>query len=532
MVDNAHYRYGSASFADTQDLRNAGAFTQQENSFLVGFHGNKPLFFNGAGAITITAGARAGKLASILGFSVCAGICSSTQIILDMKGELAAISQNQTDDKKHCIYWNPLGLHGLPQNRINPVDYVHINSPSLVSDVKAFCENRIPESGSASAAYFEGRARQYCEGISLALTEMNENLTLPELYHAINLIAGGGEEWLNLAYAMSTSQFELARSVEEEIATSRENPSNGFQGIIGELMKSFASLSDPRLRESVSPPYDFSLSELTASNQRYNLYLMPPAEFIAGWAPEIKSLFTSAMIYKARAPHAPQQTWIIDEVGQLGKFPLAVKLCTYGAGIGCRPVLVFQSTKQMNALQNDAESIITSSAACQIYFGVRDLQTATTLSRMMGSETLEYQDEYQQLQHHNTKRQAVQAFLMGDDPLSAGLQYAQASQALETPQKQQRLIRTPDEILNMPDDRAFIFMDGLSKAAHADRKPYYEQRFMAGRYHPNPYHPPLDKVKVKMLFGHRWKKVINAPVPDAYAHYPQYKEGVYSYVLR
>ena len=529
MIDNSTYRYGSAGFATTQDMKRVGLFEQHDNSFLFGFDGERPLFSNSPGGKLICAGARTGKLATILAYNLFAGICSTTQIILDMKGELAAISQDQTADRKHCIYWNPLGLHGLPSHRINPVDYIDINSPSLVSDVKAFAENRIPNT-SPNSAYFEGRARQFCEAFALTLAELNGILTLPDLYEVVNYLPGGGDQWLNFAYAMSTSRFQVARAVEEEIATSRENSGNGFQGIVGELMKSFASLSDPRLRESMSPPYDFSYSQLTSTSQLYNVYHMPPAEFVAGWAPEIRSHYVAGMIYKSRAPHAPQQTWIIDEVAQLNRFPLAVKMFTYGAGIGCRPVLVFQSTKQMNALGDNAENIMKSSAACQIYFGVRDLETATTLSRMCGAQTLDYYDEHTQLRLEQSKQQAVHSLLMGGDPIAAGFQLKQAQKAMETPQKQQRLLRTPDEILNMPEDAQITFIDGLDKPILSKRKRYFEQRNMAGKYHPNPYHPPTDKVRVKTRFGHEWRRVIETAVPPEFADYPQYQNRNYSYV--
>ncbi|MDG1286338.1 MAG: hypothetical protein P8P30_02100 [Rickettsiales bacterium] len=122
MNDNATYRYGSAEFASRSEQQKAGILTQHPHSFLVGFEGDTPQFSNSAGGILIVAGARTGKLATILGYNLPAGICSTTQIILDMKGELAAISQDQTPDRKHCIYWNPLGLHGLPSHRINPVE--------------------------------------------------------------------------------------------------------------------------------------------------------------------------------------------------------------------------------------------------------------------------------------------------------------------------------------------------------------------------------------------------------------------------
>ena len=38
MIDNEEYRFGSAAFADQQDIRKAGMFTQHPHSLLVGFY--------------------------------------------------------------------------------------------------------------------------------------------------------------------------------------------------------------------------------------------------------------------------------------------------------------------------------------------------------------------------------------------------------------------------------------------------------------------------------------------------------------
>ncbi len=82
----------------------------------------------------------------------------------------------------------------------------------------------------------------------------------------------------------------------------------------------------------------------------------------------------------------------------------------------------------------------------------------------------------------------------------------------------------------MPGDKQLIFADGVNHPIEAGRKNFYEQRFMTGRYHPNPFYPPLDKVRVKTLFGHAWRRVVREPVPKQYAHYPQYKDGFWSKV--
>jgi type IV secretion system protein VirD4 len=258
---------------------------------------------------------------------------------------------------------------------------------------------------------------------------------------------------------------------------------------------------------------------------------MPPAEFVDAWSPVIKAIFVSAMIYKSRAPSAPQQTWILDECAQLNNFPLVVKLFTYGAGIGIRPWAVFQSTDQMNALGPNAKNVITSSAALQIYFALREIGSAKDVSTMLGTQTLEFNDALQQGQSRLAKGRILQSLLTGEDPLAAGIAFNHFKQAEHHRSKQSRPLQTPDEVLNARPDSAFIFTDAVQHPVLAQRQAYYAQSFMAGRFHPNPYHPPADRVRVTLGLGRSgWLTVRREVVPRRFAHFPQYAGGQWSVV--
>lgn len=532
---NETFRFGSADFATDGDLRAAGMFEHAAQSIFVGFHGGQALYYQNPAGMCVTAGARGGKMRDFLAYNILSGTCLHTIVMLDMKGEGAFLSQDQTADRKFCGYWNPLGLHGLPQDRINPVGHLRIDSPTVVSDTKVFCENLIAATGSATGAYFEGRAREALEAIVLTLVEMNGVLTLPDLYRAINLIPTNSDAWLDLAFEMSESRFAISRRIEQEIAASRSGGGDGWQGILGELFKSVACLSDPVLMASVSPPFTMSLAQLCDSDQAWQLYLMPPAEFVTAWAPVIKSLFVGAMTYKSRAPSAPRQTWFLDECGQLaggaaGGFPLVARMFTYGAGIGVQPVAIFQTNRQMRALGPEAEALITSSAGCRLMFALRDIDSAADASRMLGQQTLEYDDTLRQSRARHSRREMVLRLLSGGNPLQAGLAMAQHRREATHRSKQQRALRTPDEVMLMPDTQALLFADGLPHPALIERAPYWTRPELAGRFHPNPYHPPLDKVQVATRRGTAWKTVVNAPVPPRFAHFPQYRTGIWSRV--
>jgi len=528
-INNQLHPFGSARFAGPEDAARAGLFQRDPNALLVGFMGPHPLWYSGMGGLITVAGPRSGKGRDLLVYNICQGIHAPTMLILDIKGgELAAISQNQTGDGKFCIYWNPRRLHGLAAHRINPLDYIHADNPFLVSDTKTFIENALPPSGSSNSIYFEGRARELVEGMSLTIVRRDGVLTYPALYRVINLLITGGEAWLDFAFEMSESGFDIAVRVEEEIAAARQDSSGGFKGILGEITRAFACLSDPILLDSISPPYDFSFADLCHSGQTYNVYLMPDANFVETWGAVIKSMFVAAQIYKSRAPAAPRQTWILDELGQLGRFPLAVKAFTRDAGTGIRPWGIFQSIKQMRALATDGDSILPASAALQTWFGVRDEDTASQLSRMIGNETLHYRDSQAIEAARHARMTAVQSIIRGGDPFAAAAEIAHQTQLARIPKTVGRPLRTADEILGMPDDRMVLFADGLSNPLWAERRAYYLQPQMAGRYHPNPYFRPDTHVQVMTRRGPVWRPVITEAVPQAFAHYPQYSHGTWS----
>ncbi|MEM7667966.1 MAG: type IV secretory system conjugative DNA transfer family protein [Pseudomonadota bacterium] len=530
---NDTYRFGSAAFAEPKEIKAAGFYRKTPTALYIGHHNGRPLYWDGMGGVLMTAGARSGKLRDILADNVCSGTCQElTLIILDPKGELAAISQDQTPDDKYCLYWNPSSLHGLPEHRINPVGHLRWSSPTLVSDTKLLMDRLLPKSGSANARYFELSARRVGEALALSRAEINGELTLPDLYDAILALQSGGAAWDAVAEEMRDSSVPECRAVEAEIAYAQQDSSGGWRGIQGELMAAVACLSDPELRASVSAPFDAKLEDLLSAARFYQFYLMCPVDMIEGWAPVLKAFLTGLKTLKLRRPDAPRQTWIIDEAARLKGYEEIPALFTDGAGIGIRPLVVLQDISQANDLGANAERKISSSAAVQIYFGIRDLTSAKRVSEMLGNETLSFDDPLKQGQAEVALRQAVGKLMAGADPFETALGLRQTRYETRHLTKQRRLLRTPEEVIATPQDRLYIFADGLSGAIYGERAPYWTRRSMAYRFFPNPYHPPLDHVVIQTRWGARKRPVLARKVPTELEGYPQYADGVLRYIGR
>jgi type IV secretion system protein VirD4 len=104
------------------------------------------------------------------------------------------------------------------------------------------------------------------------------------------------------------------------------------------------------------------------------------------------------------------------------------------------------------------------SAKARVFFGVRELETASLVSGMAGSQTLEFNDVPQQHETALERRKLLYGMMHGGDPNPA-LWEARRYHHLATHRtKQDRALFTPDEVLSMPRDRAlFSFPDSICR---------------------------------------------------------------------
>lgn len=529
---NDENRFGSAAFVTEAELEAAGAFDYAKDAVYVGKLKGRRLWFKEPSGILIVAGARAGKLRDVLAQNICHGVMRNvSQILFDVKGELAAISQNQTPDQKHCLFWNPFEMHGLPCHPLNPLDHITWSSKWLFADIKSAMAALLQTSGAPQAQFFELNARRIAEALALVLTKRNGVLTLPDLFDAVLALVEGGPRWMDIAWDMHTSGIPFCKSVEAEIHEARSDSSGGYKGIIGELQKAFAALSDPVLRDALSPPYAGSLTEICKGERAYQLYLMVPPEMIESWSGVIKTMFASAKTIKSRNPSSPPQTWIIDEAARLKKFSEVVELFTDGAGIGIRPIVILQDVTQAADLAPNALQKMSSSAGLQMLFGVRDQESCQRVSDILGAETLRFNDPVEQGRAKVSVRDLLRKLLNGSDPFQLIFQLSQKRYESGHETKQRRMQRTPDEVRHTPENRMYLLWSGLSGAVYAERESYLKQCWMAGRYHASPFHGPQDRVTVMTWFGEVTVPIIREPVPEAFADYPQYNDGYWSRVV-
>ncbi len=524
------FRFGSAGWATRAEIEKAGLFNPR--GLQIGFFEGDPIYLDSDSPLVTVAGAGSGKCTGVLAYILC-NIQVERLFVLDLRGELGAISIHNFAAKGINVYfWNPMGLAGLPHDNCNPLDVLTLGSGRLVADAQMVAASLVPIFGGGEGKYFEQRSRDWLANLMVYLVEQNRNVDFAMLSRLINSIEGDAESWLNESERMLESKFPSVRRTVGEMLAKQADAPKEFGAVMGTVYSCLSFLDDPALLSSLENR-EFSLAQLCAEGRPSSFFLNVPHEYVGIWSPLLRCFFTSAMLYKSRRPDAPRITMLIDEAGQMGNFPALLHAFTFGRGAGIRAWAFFQDLSQIKrSYGNDALQSFIGSAQCRQFFGVRDFETAELISKMLGMETLEYVDPLQRERAKHGKWQALAGFLIGNDPLQSLRELKRYQTESGHHAKQTRRLMAPDEILAMPESRTILFISGLNlRPIYAEKYHYFDRVEMAGRYLPNPYHPPVDRVRVMTADGPNIRRIIIEPVPpEAASQFPQYREGHWSFV--
>lgn len=533
MDSNEFNRHGSSDWATARDVKRAGYCTASLNAIHLGFFKpswNWRLNWNGDAGILICAGPRSGKYTGIGGYNALPGFSQRTQVIHDSKGEWWETALNQTLDGRRCAIWSPFERPGVPRHRINPVGHIKAGSEKMVAFIKVLMESLVPESGGGNSRFFELSAREIGEAIAIPVTERDGQLTFPALKYAIDLMLQDTAEAHDFEWLMKSSRWSQVQSVQEFIRQGKKSSSNTFFSVMAELKNALACLSEPRLLESVSPPFDIDIEDI-ARKGKWNLYLMPHSDFISIWGPVLRTFFTTMKALKEEYPDARDQDWWVDEAHLLAPFPMLARMLNFGAGMGVRPIIMVQSFEQLDDIVPNGSTIIPAGCGVQIYFGIREIESAKTNSEMLGKQTLRYNDGLAQSEARLKRKAIIEGIFSGADPVALGRDYRHQTNASQHRSEMERWLMTASEITRMPAGHAIMFGDHLPHPARIYIPPYYEQRQLAGRFYPhNKYSADMSKVRVKTRLGHTWLDVKTGPVPHEFAQFPQYADGHWTYI--
>jgi type IV secretion system protein VirD4 len=487
----AENRHGSASWATQAELHNANLYSGKGVFLgLCPFSGDYLTLDNSA-PTSLIGGSGSGKGASKLLYN---NFFHGSMLINDPKGEIGAMIgqyQRATGKEFYCI--NPTGLHTaapwhLPQDKVNPFDILTPHSLSLVTDCKRISQMIIPLEG-GTKNFFPKRARQWLSFLLIAYVLTQKTPTLSGFYQFVNMIEGSHTEFKALADGLFSNlgNDDIRRTMREIIEKRKDAPEE-YSGVMSTIYSDLDFMSDPALQTLFSGA-DFSLDVLSQTNPPAVVNIAFPAENLGIWSKALRLIIGVAILYQYRN-QTSKPLFLIDEAAQLGHFEELERSYTYGRSF-YRTMAVFQDIGQIEKHYNQSgvQTFLGSSQA-KIFIGVRDLQTANMVSNMLGNQTIEVENTAYTAKARHEQQKAINDLIFnGADPFQVGMELGHWNRALKHTDKMQRPLLTPDEILNMPENRSLVFLSGLGvNPIMAGRMPYFQNRQIAQYYLPNPFH--------------------------------------------
>lgn len=526
MAARHDHPYGSARFASFEDIARAGMLRGPGLPF--GAVQGRTLYHTSRAGVLIVGGAGSAKTTSILTPVFLAG---QNAILVDPKAEIAAVTLDGFAHTGTRVFiFNPYRLFGLPHHRPSLLSHLKTGSSTLVGDSRRSCAALVPDSGGKDR-FFDDKARHWLDAILRGIVHVCGSVSFASLFETLSLIRADWDAFLDRAATMAAMGPPDIEAALGEMAAMNTGEARTFDSIMSVITGRLAFMSDPAFRDSLvdEEAADFTLDVLCEPNTV--VIIAVPDDMQEHAAPVIRQFFSTARTLKARRPESPPVSFIIDEAASLGGFEEIAELFAIGRGYGLTPLVVYQDLGQIyRNLGPTGAATLSANAALELHLGggVRDLETAQSLSRRLGNQTIAIDDPLVQSRARQAKREAVHAVLFqGADPLRTGLQLRQYELEAQHVRHQARALLEVNEILNLPQDQTLVLPGGYHIPPFlAEKRPYYTQRALAGRFFPNPYvHGRASSVIVPTRFGNRRRRIIEEPVPSRLAHLPQYRDG-------
>lgn len=442
--------HGNAAFMTLSQAEGAGLL-DPHGLFLGTLDGNM-LFHNGKAHLLTVAPARSGKgIASVVPNLL---HWQGSTFITDPKGELAGVTARHRAATfgQTVRILNPWGLHGLPQDRFNPL--LHLvaiydderERRGLTEEVAALALQLIPEPEDARNRFFREGSRKLLRALMLHMATRGqpERCTLPELWRVLQNSARMEEALIDMAG--SDALGGIIADLADDISRTIEKNPESFQSF-NEGASQAVAIFDPAgwLADSVGAS-DFSFADLKRG--KLTVYVVIPSDRIATHGAWLGLVTRQAIDAVARAAGNRPVLFMLDEVANMGKIAGLSESLTLLPGLGVRVWMIVQSLDQLRTVYGrEATNTIMSQAEVQQFFAVQDLDLSKALSGALGQRTVK-----------------TTSFNLGrkeDDDVG------------ESRGEVGRPLMSADEIRQLPKTRQLILMQGQPPIL-ADRIPFWD----------------------------------------------------------
>jgi type IV secretion system protein VirD4 len=462
----------SARWASDKLMKAAGLFKGE--GWRIGYsQSGKVLRYGGPGHLLIVAGARKGKMVSVLAPAML-DRCDASRIVIDPKGEICAVTHKRAGQFSKAVAIDPFGtlrangVRGVKVVGFNPLASLDPKSMSFGGDVASLAEAIVWDEGTGIDRHFTDSARQLVAAVIRVVVKHGRGKDR-NLLTVRDAICGNvfefARKWVNCGD--SAVRQSLARYAAKGAEESRE-----LNGVISTAVVQTDFLAMEGISGSLA---DDGLNFADLKRKRMTVYVVLPLDKLASCGKWFRLVVAAAIgdLLKA-GPRGNRVLCIVDEffsIGPLKAFQTAMSQAAGAAGLQLWPVL--QDLAQLQTMYpNQGWRTFMSNTAVKMFFGDSgDKDTAEYISAMCGQREM--------ITLSTTVRE--------DRSRDYGKELYDVDMTHNSAVGWQKLVQ-PHEVGRMNDGQMIVFCERVPGPILAKRKPYFEGWEFRGQYGSNPYY--------------------------------------------
>ncbi len=388
--------HGSARWAETKDVKAAGLI--RKTGAVVGgwpsLTGVKTLRHDGPEHVLCFAPTRSGKgvglvLPTLLSWR-------ESVLVLDIKGENWRLTSGYRAEMGHRILkFDPTAAHG--SIRYNPLCEVRIGTDHEVSDAQNVAVMIIDPDGKGLADFWAKSGYAWLTGVILfALYKVRRDekrvASLPDVDRVLTAVGAGLEGLIAEMVGMVAETEGATLLIQSAAQEMRDRAAQERSGVQSSSKVDLSLYRDPIIARNIGHS-DFTMADLMNGDDPAALYLVVPPSDIDRLRPLLRvilNLYMRRLMVNGpdgKPNYRHRLLLMLDEFTSIGKLEIFERSLAFMAGYGLKSFLIVQDLKQLLGTYGK-ENAILGNCHVRIAYAPNDLDTAKTLSEMLGKATI------------------------------------------------------------------------------------------------------------------------------------------------
>ncbi|MCS4096097.1 type IV secretory system conjugative DNA transfer family protein [Rhizobium sp. BK176] len=420
---------GDAAFQDVASLRRAGWFRRDGHIF--GRLGGRILRRKDDRHHLIIGPTRSGKG---VGYVIPNALMfEGSMIVSDLKGEIFERTAAYRKARGNQVFLFSPGASRT--HRWNPLDFVRADRGERTIDIQNMAAILIPESAGSDNAVWQGLAQQVIAGVISYVLESRHYRNRRNLGE-VNAFFNTGEDLQVLMKSLKEKEKDLSRFTLSSFNAYIALNERAARSALLDIQKALAPFRNERV---VAATAVTDMNIVSLQRRPVTIYLAPNITDMTILRP-LLTLFVQQLMDLLTRDHDPNAVpvyFLLDEFRQLKRMDEVLNKLPYIAGYNIKMAFIVQDLKSIDEIYGETtRHSLLGNCGLQLILGANDQATAEYASRSLGKRTIRYQSETRTIERLGLPRRT------------------------RVEQIRERDLMMPQEIRQMPEDRAILLVEG------------------------------------------------------------------------